>query len=314
MKDNDQSFKILLQALLAHFLKAFVPDLHRELEIASLRFLDREQNHLRKLRRVDILVEARLAGKKCYILVLVEIQSQRDSRIGQRLHEYMSCLTVAHGLPVFPVVLITYPAPRLPARSCFRVMAGPFEVATLTYRNVVLKSFDWRRFVRSTNPAEIALMATMKIAPEDRVRVKAQIFRLLATSTMDAKKLNVIAGFVEHCLEFDAQEQLDFQRELGKLGNRADKAKIMELMTSWEKKGLEKGLERGLAKGLKQGLEAGMLRARQLAILDALEARFEVVPQRIKSRVLKLTREADLRKALREAITTTSLDQFRREI
>ncbi|PWU13077.1 MAG: hypothetical protein C5B50_19940 [Verrucomicrobia bacterium] len=50
--------------------------------------------------------------------------------------------------------------------------------------------------------------------------------------------------------------------------------------------------------------------ARQMAILDALEVRFGPVPEAIRARVKELTGESVLRRALRLAITESSLDRF----
>ncbi len=306
MKDHDQLFKILVLTLLEDFLQAFVPDLHQHLEIPSVRFLDREHNRVGRLRRMDVLAQVKLAGQSCYVLVLIEIQSQRDPNIGRRILCYLARMVEELDLPVFPIVLVTHPAPGLPAQANFELRAGPFTVATVRYRNVAVKSLDWRRFVRSTNPAEIALMSVMKIAAEDRVKVKTQIFRLLATLKLDPKKLDVIAGFVESFLEFGTQEQLEFERELDKVESGPEKETIMQLLTSWEKKGLEKGRQ----EGRQEGLAEGMLRARQLAILDALEARNLNVTAKTKAHVGKLTDETALKHALRKAITAASIKEF----
>jgi len=99
----------------------------------------------------------------------------------------------------------------------------------------------WRDFARRPNPAAAALMARMNIRPEDRVKAKLQILRLLATMRLDLEKMNLIAGFVENYLTLTTKEELAFERELDKLDDNEQKASVMELMTSWERKGRQEG-------------------------------------------------------------------------
>lgn len=253
MRDNDQHFKILFKAVFIDFLAAFAPDLHRQIEVSSVQFMDRELNRIRRLRRVDILVKARFRGQECFFLVLVEIQSQPSPGMGGRLLIYVPRLFEEHGLATIPFVVVTCPAPSLPETGRFVLAVGDFVSTTQNYRNLALKSLDWRKFARSTNPAEIALMSVMKIAPEDRVRAKLQILRLLTTLTLDEKKMDVIAGFVEENLELSPEESREFEAELEKVESENEKEKVMELMSSWKREGIAIGRTQGRTEGRAEG-------------------------------------------------------------
>ena len=54
-------------------------------------------------------------------------------------------------------------------------------------------------------------------------------------------------------LALTAKEELAFQRELDKIEDRKQKASVMELMTSWERKGREEGRREGWQEGRQEG-------------------------------------------------------------
>jgi len=125
------------------------------------------------------------------------------------------------------------------------------------FRVVQLNRLDWREFIRKPNPAVAALLGRMNIAPRDRVKVKLQVLRLLVTFRLDRDKMDLIAGLMDQYLDLNAAEELAFARELHKLEDNEQKERVMKLLTSWERKGLEKGLQAGMEKGLEKGLEKG---------------------------------------------------------
>ena len=107
---------------------------------------------------------------------------------------------------------------------------------------------------RSENPVAAALMAKMRIKKNDRPKVKAECLRLLVTLKLDPSKTQLISKFVDTYLNFEGAEEEQFQAEIAKL-EVGQKEEIMEVMTSWERKGIEKGVERE-----KQTIALNMLR------------------------------------------------------
>jgi hypothetical protein len=69
-------------------------------------------------------------------------------------------------------------------------------------------------------------MAKMNIRSEERVTVRLQIRRLMATMRLERDKMDLIAGFMENYLALTANEELAFQRELAKLGDNEQKTGI----------------------------------------------------------------------------------------
>jgi hypothetical protein len=246
---HDQHFKHLLRTFFRPFLAAFVPELHRDLGPEAIVFLDKElirdQRGRRRTKLVDLVARVRLRGEASFVLVHVEHQARRDPRIGWRLLCYAIRLMEDYGLPVYPILLTSYDRPTVPEPDRFVMEVREFRVVEFRFRVVQLNRLNWRAFVRLKNPAATALMARMRIKPEDRVRVKLQLLRLLATWRLDRKKMDLIAGFADSYLALTAKEELALQREVDKLPESKRKASVMELMTSWERKGRAEGRREG---------------------------------------------------------------------
>jgi hypothetical protein len=303
MGDHDQNFKRLLRTFFRPFLAAFVPELHRVLEARSIHFWDKELIQVRggraRTKLVDLVARVRLRGELSFVLVHVEHQSRRDPNIGWRLLAYAVWLREQFRLPVYPILLTSYDRPTAaePNRVVMRVRGR--RILEFHYRVIQLNRLDWRRFLRLKNPAATALMAKMNIRPEDRVKVKAQILRLLATMRLDREKMDLIAGFVDSYLALTAKEELAFQTELDRVLDIEQKAMAMELMTSWERKGRA------------EGRAEGRLEARRALVKRLLHRRFGGLEPAVERRVHRLS--GDRLEALAEAVLDfTGTDDLQR--
>jgi len=67
--------------------------------------------------------------------------------------------------------------------------------------------------------------------------------------------MDLIAGFMENYLGLSAKEELEFQNTLDKNPDSKEKQTVMELMTSWERKGRQEGLVAGELAVIKRQLK-----------------------------------------------------------
>ncbi|GAA6623027.1 DUF4351 domain-containing protein [Scytonema sp. NUACC26] len=93
----------------------------------------------------------------------------------------------------------------------------------------------------------------MRIAPEDRAKVKAECLRLLATLRLDPARIKLISGFVDTYLKLNALEEQVFQRELDSMGLKQEE-KVMEIVTSWMKTGMEQEAQKLVLRQLNRRL------------------------------------------------------------
>ncbi len=118
-----------------------------------------------------------------------------------------------------------------------------------SYVAIQLNRLNWRDFLSSQNPVAAALMAKMKIQPEDRPKVKAECLRLLATLRLNSAKMQLISEFVDTYLRLDEAEEVAFEAELNRMGlSKEEEPRVMEIVTSWMEKGIERGFQQTLAR------------------------------------------------------------------
>jgi len=131
----------------------------------------------------------------------------------------------------------------------------------LSFRYHVLQShrLDWRDFLGTTNPVAIALMARMRIAPNDRWRVKAASLRLLIGARLSRSHQRLISQFVDVYVPLQAAEHAAFQAEVASFAMPQREA-VMDIVTSWQREGRAEGRAEGLVEGKLRLLERQLMR------------------------------------------------------
>src|SRR5271157_1719812 len=113
--DHDRLFKELLTNFFREFIELFLPDVAAYIESGPLEFLDKEVfTDLASSERheVDLLAKARFRDQgEAFFLIHVENQANAQEEFAGRMFRYFSRLHEKHGLPVFPVALLSYDKP-----------------------------------------------------------------------------------------------------------------------------------------------------------------------------------------------------------
>ena len=313
MLDHDRLFKELLHTFFWEFVEAFLPDVVSYLEQSSLVFLDKElftdvtsgDRH-----EVDLVARGKFKGQEAFFLIHVEHQAQSQNDFARRMFRYFARLHERHGLPVYPVVLYSHGGKQIDPGQ-YELRFPDRRVLDFRYRVIQLSRLSWRSFVQHPNPAVCALMARMKIAIRDRPRVKLECLRLLVTLRLGPARVRLISGFIDTYLRLNAQEELRFRREAGKLLNKDEERGVMQIVTSWMEEGLEQGLQQGREQGLQQGREQGLLQEARDDIREVLEARFGEA-ESVAEKLQDIRDLARLKFLLRQASTLGSVEDFLR--
>jgi predicted transposase YdaD len=262
MIDHDRLFKELLTSFFLEFIELFFPEVHVDLDPDSIEFLDKEvftdvtsgEKH-----EADLVVKARFRGQDWFFLFHVEPQSYQDDPFDRRMFQYFARLYEKHKLPIYPVAIFSYGSPQRPEPSTHRVEFPGFTVLEFNFRVIQLNRLHWREFLRHKNPVAAALMARMKMKPQERKQVKLECLRLLATLKLNPAKMQLIAGFVDTYLRLIPEEENWVREEIKKFDS-VSKEVVMEIVTSWEERGKEIGLQQGLQQGSQQEALAISLR------------------------------------------------------
>jgi predicted transposase YdaD len=304
--DHDALFKLVLTAFFREFIDLVAPDLAAALDPAPPVFLDKES--FADLfdpdrREADLVAQVRLRQHPATLLIHLEHQAQADAALDRRMFRYFARLYDRYDQPIYPIALCSYPRPRRPAADRHELRAAQRTVLTFQYQVVQLNRMDWRAYLTTTNPAAMALMARMRVAPEDRWRVKAACLRLLAGAPLTGAQRRLIGQFVDIYLPLNAREEQALAAEVARLPGAA-KEVVMELITSWERKGraegLREGLREGRAEGLREGRAEGLREGQRLVVERMLTRRFGALPSGVRERLATLT--ADELTALADAL------------
>ncbi len=197
---------------------------------------------LLKVKRKFVLVVAltKFQGQDYSFLVHIENQAKNQTDFNQRMFRYFCSLFLKYDRPIYPIVIFSYDSPQRPDKDNFEIKFPDEQVLRFNYKVVQLNRLDWRDFLKQKNPIAAALMAKMKIAQGDRPTVKAECLRLMVTLQLDPAKMQLISGFVDTYLNLNSTEEELFQTQLSTM-ELEQQEQIMEITTSWERRGITKG-------------------------------------------------------------------------
>lgn len=246
--NHDRLFKELLTTFFVEFIELFFPDIVDYLEADSLEFIDKEiftDSTAGARREADLLVKCRFQGREAFFLIHLEHQSKREKDFARRMFFYFARLTEKYALPVYPIALFSYDKPNTAEKSQYIVEFPHRKVVEFNFAVIQLNRLDWRDFISRDNPAASALMAKMGIKTEDRVTAKKECLRMIARLKLDPARTQLLGGFVDSYLRLLEKERKKLEAEVQKLPSK-EKEDVMEIVTSWEEKGIKIGLQQGL--------------------------------------------------------------------
>lgn len=247
MIDHDRLFKELLTTFFVEFLELFFPQVIAYLESNYFEFIDKEiftDITAGDQYEADLVVKVRFREQETFFLIHVESQAQPQADFGRRMFRYFARLHEKFALPVYPVAIFSYDAPRVPQPNIYRVAFPDKVVLEFNYAVIQLNQLNWRDFLRQQNPVASALMARMNIAPEDRPRVKSECLRLLATLRLDPARMKLISVFIDTYLHLTAEEEEIFRADIANF-EPVEQEIAMQIITSWMEQGIEQGRREG---------------------------------------------------------------------
>ncbi len=305
--DHDRLFKELLSTFFVEFVDLFLPEigaaLDRTAEVVPMDkelFTDVTQGETHE---VDVLMKARFQNEDAFFLIHVENQAKPQADFPKRMFRYFARLSEKYDLPVYPVVIFSYDAPQRPEPNRYLVAFPKETVLQFKYKVIQLNRLPWRRFMRQQNPVASALMAKMKMSAKDRPRVKAECLRLLASLKLDPARTRLIGGFIDSYLKLSAEEMKRHERAIEQFTPN-ERRETMEIVTSWEQRGITQGRTEGITQGRTEGKET--LIARQL------RRRFGLVSTDLTARLDTLTPDQldDLGEALLDFTAPADLEAW----
>ena len=275
-------------------------------------FVDSHYRHTES----DLLFSTSVAGSSGLLYLLFEHQLTREHALALRLLRYMVRIwetwlnrqPAPASLPVIlPIVLAQNAevwdlSPRF--ASLLAVPAGcedalrPF-VPDFTFRLIQLAALPFDA-IRGT-PAGIMTLRVMKAE---------RIASLLADPVWDESlMLQLPRATVELLIRYMLLADIDkdaFDRKVNSISKSELQSTAMTLAEQLRHEGLQTGIQTGIQTGLQKGLQEG--------ILEALEIRFDQVPEGLREAVAAIQDHDHLRRLHKVSIQAATLEDFTRSM
>ena len=241
--NHDQLFKELLTTFFVEFIELFFPEVLKYLDISSITFVDKElftdvTQGRKKI--LDVVALTKFREQDYSFLIHIEAQASQETDFDRRMFRYFCSLFLKYDRPIYPIVVFSYDSPKYPDKNNFIIELPDQKVLDFNYQVVQLNRLNWRDFLNQDNPITSALMAKMKIEKRDRPLAKAECLRLLVSFELNPAKLQLLSGFIDTYLSLNSAEEQIFQSQLNTM-ELGQKEQIMQITTSWERKGRLEG-------------------------------------------------------------------------
>lgn len=251
--DHDRLFKELITTFFEEFILLFFPQVHEHIDFHHLSFLSEElftDVTAGEKYRVDLLVETKLKGEDGLIIVHVENQSYVQPSFPERMFIYFSRLFEKYRTNIVPIAVFSYDTIRdEPSSFTLRLPFG--NILHFRFFTVELRKQNWRHYIRNDNPIAAALLSKMGYTESERIELKKQFLRMLVRMELDEAKQRLLIGFFETYVQLSDEEEQQLRNEVNKMETK-EKEQVLELLISYEQKGLKEGVKKGLQQEKRQ--------------------------------------------------------------
>jgi hypothetical protein len=313
--DYDSPWKDIIEQFFEQCLLFFFPRIYKQIEWSKgFSFLDKEFQKISKdaettRQTVDKLVKVYLlGGEELWLLIHIEVQSQRDQDFAARMFTYHYRIFDKYHRQVVSLALLAdeHAAWR---PSLYEEKNFGCEVRL---KFPIIKLLDYRaklpQLERSQNPFALVVLAHLraletKRAPQKRMLAKLQLIRLMRGRGFTKKHIADLLRFIDWVLTLPAELERQLTDTVEK---EEENMKRQKYVTSWERM--------GEAKGLEQGLEQGQIKSLRTTIADTLELRFGVKAESMLAELTPINDATLLRSLQRHAVVCKSLDEFESQL
>ena len=278
MPDFDSAWKEALDTLFEPFMAFFFPEAHREIDWKrGMEMLDNELQQIapeseRGRRVADKLVRVwRTNGQDEWVLVHVEVQSQREKDFAERMYVYNYRLFDRYNRKVasFDILGDNRPAWR-PSKFGYELWGTE---ASLKFATAKLLDYAANEAALESHPNPFAVVVlahlkSLEAANDDEARRRSEVglVKGLYERGFSAKQIRRLYGLIDRMMSLPKPLALSAWEEIRDFA----KEKGMPFMTGAELYGHEKGLAEGLAQGRAEGRAEGQSEGRQEARKDLL--------------------------------------------
>ncbi|MFP4119886.1 transposase [Coleofasciculus sp.] len=300
MSEYDSLWKESISLYFREFLNFFYPRIEEDIDWErGFEFLDTELQQIKRetetgRRDADKLVKVwRRSGEEEWVLVHVEVQSQRQSEFSERMYLYHSRIFDRYRRSVVSLGILGDEQPGWRPSRYERELWGCRAI--LEFPMVKLLDYSMDELASSQNPLAAIVQAHLsaQVAGKDvGVGYESKLSLIKSLYERGYKREDIVQLFrlIDWFIALPKTEEDRLWQEIQTL----EEERKMPYITSVERIGIKKGLQQG----------------RQEDIVRILEVRFEDIPQKLRGLIGKIEALEVLETLLVQAVTTQSLEAF----
>jgi hypothetical protein len=264
----------------------------------------------------DLLFTAQIDGQPAFLYILFEHQNKEDPLIGLRLLTYMVRIWSDHLRnnpgstklpPILPLVLAQDNKPWKSSTRFADLIDIPEEVGEELKKHI--PDFEFQLVELYRMPFEKILGTPLGILTLRALKAE-KLQALLEDPVWDESLLIQLPSVsFEMLMRYIFDRDLDkpaFRRKLKTLRNPKLSKNAMSLAEQFRQEGIRKGRQQGRQEGRQEGL----VFSKQQDILEALEIRFNRVPEGLREEIELIADTAKLQTLHRAAIRSATLEEF----
>ena len=262
------------------------------------RFRDKELSRLGFNAKPDIMVADKLAevrlrdGGGRQVLVHIEIQTQRDPRLAQRMRDYNYRIGEAYALPVVSLALLADEHLRWRPRRFRQQLQGTVKEFSFSIAKLLDYAVDIRALETSNNPTAWVTLAHWHTQqahhdPDKLYKAKMHLTRLLFKHRWSRKRIIVLLNIVNWMMTLPEPHHQRYLRATSRLGKEDEMRLYNQMEQTFIDNGIKIGMERGRKEGIEQGLERGRQQGAGALLERQLEQRFGPLPQTARRKLAK---------------------------
>lgn len=287
--DFDSPWKAALRHAFPEFLTFYFPQAAAVIDwTAGYHFLDQElQQVVREAelgrRRLDLLVQLQAHnGTEHWLYIHIEIQSQRDTNLPERLYVYNYRLYDRYRCPIATLVVLADSSPNWKPRGFGTQSLG----CRVLMRYPVAKLLDYRdrldALLEDPNPFALVTAAHLltqqtRSDSNQRQNAKWRLARLLYERDWERQRIIDLFAIIDWMMRLPDT----LERQLWQQLQQLERNKRMRYVTSIERFIIEEQKQ----KGMQQGMQLGMQQGASSVLLRQIERRFGTLDEATRARI-----------------------------
>ena len=317
--DYDGAWKDLLHRRLPEILTCYFPAISAAIDWSQPPdFRDQELRELlieapEGSSRVDVLIRVAMCDGGSQTLYLhLEVQSSKEDDFSRRVFHCFHGIRRACGEDVISLAILAdldpdwRPAEYRYERLGCEVM---FRFPCCKLLDILPRLADDFSLPALAAKAQIAALQTSR-NPDKRSTVRWLLTRSLYEHGYSKEAINEAYRLIAWMMRLPKTQALLFRKQLVDF----QKENNMPYLIDTEEIAIEQALSQGLSQGRQEGEQRGQILARQQDVIEALEIRFDRVPDGLREEIEHIVDSARLHALHRAAIRCADLESFAKEL